>query len=58
LVVPLYIPIVTLGVPGAALLFWQRRRHPGTCPRCGYDLSGLAGGRCPECGAIEPARAE
>ncbi len=30
--------------------------HP-LCPRCGYDLSGLPPGRCPECGArpFEPS---
>lgn len=27
----------------------HRRRH-GRCTRCGYDLRGLAGGACPECG--------
>jgi len=25
-------------------------RREGRCPRCGYDLSGLTGGVCPECG--------
>jgi hypothetical protein len=29
----------------------ERRRRGGMCAACGYDLRGLAGGRCPECGA-------
>jgi len=27
------------------------RATPPTCPRCGYNLSGLTQCRCPECGA-------
>jgi len=26
----------------------------GACPRCGYDITGVVGGRCPECGAKLP----
>jgi hypothetical protein len=33
------------------LLPSQRRRRRGACPTCGYDLTGLAEGPCPECGA-------
>ncbi len=29
----------------------ERRRAKGLCPSCGYDMSGLPGPRCPECGA-------
>lgn len=29
----------------------RRRRMPGLCGECGYDLRGLSGERCPECGA-------
>ncbi len=29
---------------------------PGICERCGYDIAGLEGGRCPECGAKLPER--
>jgi len=29
---------------------WRRRRRPGRCPACGYDLRATPD-RCPECGA-------
>jgi hypothetical protein len=28
----------------------RRRSRHGLCVHCGYDLSGIGGGRCPECG--------
>lgn len=34
---------------------WRHRMPPGTCTKCGYDLTGNVSGRCPECGA--PIRA-
>jgi ribosomal protein L34E len=42
-----------LALPAAFLWYRHRRRAigPGRCPRCGYDLAGLAeGAGCPECG--------
>ncbi len=33
-----------------------RRLARGLCPGCRYALAGLAGGRCPECGAELPVR--
>lgn len=50
---PLWIPLVVIGVP-AGLLWWRGYRRPrrGHCPRCGYDLTGNVSGRCPECGAV------
>jgi hypothetical protein len=36
----------------------RTRRDAGLCYRCAYDLVGLPPGACPECGAIDPVRAE
>lgn len=33
-----------------AVIRWRRRRQPGACISCGYDLRGAAHERCPECG--------
>ena len=30
---------------------WARRR-PGTCAACGYDITGVTGPVCPECGGV------
>jgi len=35
---------------------WRRRRRPGHCPRCGYDLRATPD-RCPECGHVAAATA-
>jgi len=42
-------------ISGIGLFVWavQERRKPritGACPQCGYDLRGLGGRPCPECG--------
>jgi hypothetical protein len=35
----------------AAARRWRRRRRPGRCPACGYDLRATPD-RCPECGTV------
>lgn len=51
------LPMMPVAMVGAiaALTLRARGRNAGECPRCGYDLSGLAGGACPECGTLERA---
>ena len=49
--VPGWYPLAALALPTAA--FWwlgRRRRVPGHCRNCGYDLTGNVSGRCSECG--------
>ncbi len=51
---PLWLPALLLAIANA--LMWRthiiaRRRKPGMCKKCGYDISGLVGKEaCPECG--------
>ena len=50
LVIPFWIPLVLVALP-TAYLFWPiRKPKPGFCTNCRYDLRGLEGGVCPECG--------
>ena len=54
-VIPLWMPLLVVGIP--SVIGWLRsRRHPlGHCPSCGYNLTRNVSGVCPECGArIEP----
>lgn len=51
-------PVWVLEVPLVAVTaaFWcldSRGRASRPCRQCGYDLTGSAGGRCPECAAPE-----
>lgn len=46
--VPFWIPVV--GMAGWVGWAWRRRPREVGCARCGYDLAGLKGGVCPECG--------
>ena len=52
LVVPMWSLAAAFALLPAARLLGRlaRRRRPGHCPRCGYDLTGNVSGVCPECG--------
>jgi hypothetical protein len=47
---PLWLPALAAAIPAALLWRAGRRRVPGACGGCGYDLSGNTCGPCPECG--------
>ncbi|MCL4196578.1 MAG: hypothetical protein KJZ69_03720 [Phycisphaerales bacterium] len=53
-----YVPVWTLvllaGLPTASVWYRDRRRAPGLCIKCGYDLRGNTSGVCPECGGEAP----
>jgi hypothetical protein len=50
-VLPFWALLPITATPGV-LLLWRhrRRRRPGHCHECDYDLTGNVSGRCPECG--------
>ena len=46
--------LLFFAIAGPAAWLWRRDRRQFTalrCPGCGYDLAGVSGGVCPECGA-------
>lgn len=53
LLIPHWAPVAVLLLPAGFLMtrmvLRRRRRGPGLCPECGYDLRASLG-RCPECG--------
>lgn len=52
---PLWMPLAGFGLPAAALALADRKRQKRlrtTMCVCGYDLTGLAASRCPECNAV------
>jgi hypothetical protein len=48
--VPLWMPLLPVGAATGLAWLGGRRARPGCCAGCGYDLRGLTGGVCPECG--------
>lgn len=52
--VPLWTVSLLVGVPAGLLWYRDRRRAPGLCRKCGYDLRGADHSLCPECGAAVP----
>jgi hypothetical protein len=55
--IPLWLPLLALLLPTLLLWYVDRRRFPPGHCRCGYNLTGLTSGRCPECGAAATAPA-
>lgn len=51
IIIPLWIPLAVFLAATPVLWFVdRRRRQPGFCAKCGYDLNKNVSGRCPECG--------
>ncbi len=55
--------VVIISIIANALMFvyrrqrrHERRRRTGRCLECGYDLTGVVAGRCPECGRPFPSQ--
>ena len=49
-ITPLWLPLAAIGL--TTIVVWRRGllRLPGTCQKCGYNLTGNVSGVCPECG--------
>jgi hypothetical protein len=54
--IPDWLPIPVLAAYPIAYFAWRihRRRRPGHCLHCDYDLTGNESGACPECGEPVP----
>lgn len=48
---PVWLLVVTVGLPTGILWWRDRRPKAGFCKVCKYDLTGNLSGTCPECGA-------
>lgn len=59
IMIPLWAPLLILLGASASLWWWDgrlvRAAARGLCVRCGYDLSGIEGPVCPECGTAAAA---
>lgn len=54
-VIPLWLPLLAALAAGAMMGRPRfRSRAPGLCPHCGYNIQGLSGATCPECGRVAP----
>ena len=56
-ILPLWIPALLFG----AGVWWGRRGEwtgKGVCRGCGYDVRGVVGGKCPECGVAVVSEAK
>jgi hypothetical protein len=54
---PYWAAVLVLALPALLYLtFWKRRKRPGYCAECGYDLR-ASPDHCPECGTPTPAPA-
>jgi hypothetical protein len=49
---PLSLPLFLIAIPTAWLWYTDRRARPWQCAKCRYDLRGLEGMVCPECGSV------
>jgi len=49
--IPIWVLVVLVATPTLWLWRCDRRRQPGLCLKCGYDLRGADHKVCPECGA-------
>ena len=53
--VPVWVLAAAAGLATGILWWRDRRREPGHCQKCDYDLTGNESGVCPECGTpIKP----
>ncbi len=51
--VPMWPWVVAMALAAAGMWMWAGKFvRPGHCAGCGYDLSGLPAGKCPECGGL------
>jgi len=54
--IPYWLAVLVLALPAPVYLaIWMRRKKPGHCAKCGYDLR-ASPERCPECGTATPGR--